>query len=134
MAAPESMRDRTEETNGSAEPGSAAKPQAARLRIGIDIRRLGDFGVGTYIKNLVHALQRAESPSINYVLIGNEGQFEKLGPLGRISNPSSTFAVSTHAAAISTCPWDCAACASTPFICPTAGCLFPAATLCGDSA
>ena len=82
MAAPESMRDRTEETNGSAEPGSAAKPQAARLRIGIDIRRLGDFGVGTYIKNLVHALQRAESPSINYVLIGNEGQFEKLGPLG----------------------------------------------------
>ncbi len=82
MAAPENARDRIREAQPRFDPAPATGPQAAPLRIGIDIRRLEDFGVGTYIKNLVHALGRAEAPSTNYVLIGNEGQFEQLGPLG----------------------------------------------------
>ncbi len=82
MAAPEAIRDRAGDAQGSAKLESPIKPEKAPLRIGIDIRRLGDFGVGTYINNLVHALRRAETPSTSYVLIGNEGQFERLGPLG----------------------------------------------------
>lgn len=80
MAAPESAQDHLGESEGAPRP--ATTPDPGPLRIGIDIRRLGDFGVGTYIKNLVHALQRVESPSMSYVLVGNKGQFEKLGPLG----------------------------------------------------
>ncbi len=49
-------------------------------RIGIDIRRLNDFGVGTYIKNLLRAFARIRS-SETYILIGGEGQFEQLGEL-----------------------------------------------------
>ena len=50
------------------------------MLIGIDIRRTGDFGVGTYIRNLVTALGRAGSEE-EYVLIGRRGQFEDLGEL-----------------------------------------------------
>lgn len=38
------------------------------LRIAIDTRRIGDFGVGTYIRNLVHALAAIDSEN-RYVLI-----------------------------------------------------------------
>ncbi|HUG80616.1 MAG TPA: glycosyltransferase family 1 protein [Bryobacterales bacterium] len=51
------------------------------MLIGIDIRRSGDFGVGTYIRNLVTALGRV-GPEEEYVLIGRRGQFEDLGELG----------------------------------------------------
>jgi len=51
------------------------------MLIGIDIRRSGDFGVGTYIRNLVTALGRM-GPEEEYVLIGRRGQFEDLGELG----------------------------------------------------
>jgi glycosyltransferase involved in cell wall biosynthesis len=50
------------------------------LVIGIDIRRGGEFGVGTYIKNLVRALARMGGDE-EYVLIGRLGQFESLGKL-----------------------------------------------------
>ena len=52
MAAPEAIRDRAGDAQGSAKLESPIKPEKAPLRIGIDIRRLGDFGVGTYINNL----------------------------------------------------------------------------------
>lgn len=51
------------------------------MLIGIDIRRTGDFGVGTYIRNLVTAMARV-GPREQYVLIGRRGQFENLGDLG----------------------------------------------------
>ena len=57
--------------------GSGSRP----LRIGIDIRRLGDFGVGTYISNLVAALARLGDQG-TYVLVGHtQEQFERLGRL-----------------------------------------------------
>jgi glycosyltransferase involved in cell wall biosynthesis len=52
----------------------------APLVVGIDIRRCGEFGVGTYIKNLVRALARQEGNE-SYVLVGRPGQFEDLGQL-----------------------------------------------------
>jgi glycosyltransferase involved in cell wall biosynthesis len=48
--------------------------------IGIDIRRSGEFGVGTHIKNLVHALARLGGEE-EYILIGRHGQFDSLGNL-----------------------------------------------------
>ena len=57
--------------------GSGSRP----LRVGIDIRRLGDFGVGTYIQNLVAALARLDDQGA-YVLVGHTNdQFERLGRL-----------------------------------------------------
>jgi glycosyltransferase involved in cell wall biosynthesis len=50
------------------------------LVVGIDIRRGGEFGVGTYIKNLVQALARLPGEE-EYILIGRPGQFESLGSL-----------------------------------------------------
>jgi glycosyltransferase involved in cell wall biosynthesis len=50
------------------------------LVVGIDIRRGGEFGVGTYIKNLVQGLARLGGEE-EYVLIGRQGQFESLGKL-----------------------------------------------------
>jgi len=50
------------------------------LRVGIDIRRLGEFGVGTYTRNLLRALGRVGAEE-EYVLIGRSGQFEELGEL-----------------------------------------------------
>jgi len=48
--------------------------------IGIDIRRSGDFGVGTYIRNLILALTRV-GPDERYILVGQPGHFEDLGEL-----------------------------------------------------
>jgi len=48
--------------------------------IGIDIRRSGDFGVGTYIRNLILALTRV-GPNERYVLVGQPGHFQDLGKL-----------------------------------------------------
>jgi glycosyltransferase involved in cell wall biosynthesis len=50
------------------------------LNVGIDIRRAGEFGVGTYIKNLVLALARADDRD-QYVLIGRQDQFARFGQL-----------------------------------------------------
>ncbi len=62
---------------------SAAAPAAERggkLTVGIDIRRAGPFGVGTYTKNLVQSLLRV-APENEYVLIGRREHLEQLGPL-----------------------------------------------------
>lgn len=50
------------------------------LRVGLDIRRAGEFGVGAYITNLVLALARLDAPH-QFVLIGREEQFKRLGEL-----------------------------------------------------
>ena len=50
------------------------------MLIGIDIRRSDDFGVGTYIRNLVLSLARVDRDE-EYVLVGHAGQFGKLGDL-----------------------------------------------------
>jgi len=52
-------------------PGKPAGAQQGRrpLLIGIDVRRAGGFGVGTYIQNLVRALERVGAGE-EYVLVG----------------------------------------------------------------
>lgn len=50
------------------------------MQIGIDIRRLGDFGVGTYIRNLVQGLVRIGCND-EFVLVGQPSRLEKLGRL-----------------------------------------------------
>jgi len=39
------------------------------VKIAIDIRRIGDFGVGTYIRNVLRALGRLDQEN-TYILIG----------------------------------------------------------------
>lgn len=50
------------------------------MRIGIDIRRAGGFGVGTYTKNLVRSLSRVGSGH-EFVLIGRPEHRQHLGEL-----------------------------------------------------
>lgn len=67
--------------NGSIFEKGTPASNSRILRVGIDIRRVGDFGVGTYIQNLVAALARLGGRN-TYTLVGNTGeQFESLGPL-----------------------------------------------------
>src|SRR5215471_15637949 len=50
------------------------------MRIAIDIRKINEFGVGTYIWNLVRNLA-AVDPHNDYLLIGSHRNFHELGPL-----------------------------------------------------
>jgi glycosyltransferase involved in cell wall biosynthesis len=50
------------------------------MRIGIDIRRAGGFGVGTYTKNLVRSLSRVGSGH-EFVLIGRPEHRQHFGEL-----------------------------------------------------
>ena len=50
------------------------------MQVAIDIRRLGDFGLGTYTRNIVRALARRKS-EIRYLLIGRAQLYEQLGKL-----------------------------------------------------
>ncbi len=50
------------------------------MNIAIDVRRLADFGVGTYIRNLVRTLTRQDAEN-RYLLIGVPEQMEELGEL-----------------------------------------------------
>jgi glycosyltransferase involved in cell wall biosynthesis len=50
------------------------------MRVAIDIRRMGDFGLGTYTRNIVRALARHES-EIRFLLIGRAQLYEQLGKL-----------------------------------------------------
>jgi glycosyltransferase involved in cell wall biosynthesis len=53
---------------------------ATLMRIAIDIRKINEFGVGTYIWNLVRNLA-AIDPQNEYLLIGSHRNFHELGPL-----------------------------------------------------
>lgn len=50
------------------------------MKIVIDARRLDDFGIGTYIRNLVHSLAGVDRDN-EYLLVCPEGQTQALGGL-----------------------------------------------------
>src|SRR6201993_1641841 len=50
------------------------------VRIAIDIRRMTEFGVGTYIRNVVRTLGRLDHEN-EFCLIGSPAKVEEIGPL-----------------------------------------------------
>src|SRR5690348_92361 len=50
------------------------------VKIAIDIRRMTEFGVGTYIRNIVRALARLDREN-EYFLIGPPGKVQEIGTL-----------------------------------------------------
>jgi glycosyltransferase involved in cell wall biosynthesis len=50
------------------------------MRIAIDIRRVNEFGIGTYIWNLVRNLSQLDDHN-EYLLAGTDRNFHELGPL-----------------------------------------------------
>lgn len=52
------------------------------VKIAIDIRRMTDFGIGTYTRNVVRALGRLDRENL-YFLIGPPGKFQEIGDLPR---------------------------------------------------
>ncbi len=50
------------------------------VKIAIDIRRMSEFGVGTYIRNVVRTLGRLDRET-KYLLIGPPAKLEEIGPL-----------------------------------------------------
>ena len=50
------------------------------MRIAIDIRRMYEFGLATYIRNVVRALSRNDSDN-EYLVVGSPTRFEQLGEL-----------------------------------------------------
>ena len=50
------------------------------MRIAIDIRRMTDFGVGTYTRNIVRALARLDRNN-EYMLLGSSEKIAEIGPL-----------------------------------------------------
>jgi len=67
------------------------------MRIAIDIRRMYEFGLATYIRNVVRTLGRIDSTN-EYYLVGAAARFEQLGELPQnfhflpLQNPETTFA------------------------------------------
>lgn len=50
------------------------------MKVAIDIRRMTEFGVGTYIRNTVRSLGRLDHET-EYFLIGTPAKVEEIGPL-----------------------------------------------------
>jgi len=50
------------------------------MRVAFDIRRAGDFGIGTYIRNIINQLARTDSET-EYLLIGQQRHLQQLDPL-----------------------------------------------------
>ena len=50
------------------------------MRVAIDIRRAGDYGIGTYIRNIVNQLARLDGAT-RYLLIGQRQHLEEFDPL-----------------------------------------------------
>jgi glycosyltransferase involved in cell wall biosynthesis len=50
------------------------------VKIAIDIRRMTEFGVGTYIRNVVRTLGRLDHET-TYLLIGTAARIKEIGPL-----------------------------------------------------
>ena len=67
------------------------------MRIAIDMRRMYEFGLATYIRNVVRTLGRVDSVN-EYLLLGAAARFEQVGPLPEnfhflpLQNPEGTFA------------------------------------------
>jgi glycosyltransferase involved in cell wall biosynthesis len=56
------------------------------VKIAIDIRRMSEFGVGTYIRNVVRTLARLD-PDTSYFLLGPAAKVEEIGPLAANVQP-----------------------------------------------
>lgn len=69
------------------------------MRVAIDIRRAGDYGLGTYITNIVNQLARLDSDS-QYLLIGQKRHLAEFDPLPRnfhlIPYPHDPGSLYTH--------------------------------------
>lgn len=50
------------------------------MKIAMDIRRAGDYGIGTYVRNIVRQLARLDSKN-SYLLIGRREHFERFDAL-----------------------------------------------------
>ena len=50
------------------------------MKVAIDIRRITEFGVGTYTRNIVRALSRLDQKN-SYFLIGSPAKVAEMGPL-----------------------------------------------------
>ena len=50
------------------------------MKVGIDVRRISEFGVGTYTRNIVRALARLDQQN-EYFLIGSPETVAEIGPL-----------------------------------------------------
>jgi glycosyltransferase involved in cell wall biosynthesis len=50
------------------------------MRVALDIRRAGDFGIGTYLRNILEQLARQDDGA-EYLLIGARRHFDEVGPL-----------------------------------------------------
>ena len=50
------------------------------MKVAIDIRRITEFGVGTYTRNVVRALSRLDRTN-QYFLIGSPQKVKEIGPL-----------------------------------------------------
>src|SRR3979409_1602950 len=50
------------------------------MRVAIDIRRAGDFGIGTYVRNIVNQFARTDSET-EYLLIGQQLHLQQFDPL-----------------------------------------------------
>ncbi|MDR3762965.1 MAG: glycosyltransferase family 1 protein [Acidobacteriota bacterium] len=67
------------------------------MRIAIDIRRMYEFGLATYIRNVVRALSRNDQDN-EYLVVGSTARFEELGELPAnfrllpLQNPEASFA------------------------------------------
>jgi glycosyltransferase involved in cell wall biosynthesis len=62
-------------------PAAAPVPAAAPFHAVIDVRRWGDFGIGTYIRNLVTALARLDREN-RYTLIARQENRPAISKLG----------------------------------------------------
>jgi glycosyltransferase involved in cell wall biosynthesis len=61
----------------SSDPWKSKARGGSRIHIAIDARRIRDFGIGTYIRSLVHALAAIDSEN-HYTLIGSPGDVRTL--------------------------------------------------------
>src|SRR5713101_4316760 len=69
------------------------------MRVAIDIRRAGDFGFGTYIRNIVNQLARADDETL-YLLIGQERHLRQFDALPKnfilLEYPAEPGSFRTH--------------------------------------
>src|ERR1700722_8616668 len=69
------------------------------MRVAIDIRRAGDFGIGTYIRNIVNQFARVDDGT-EYLLIGQQSHLAEFDPLPEnfslLDCPSDPGSIQTH--------------------------------------
>ncbi len=82
----------SEPSTGRPPQGLPRERQGRRLLIGIDVRRTGGYGVGTYIQNLVLALSHIGGDE-EYVLVSRPGQAQEFTSLP----PNFRFETYPHA-------------------------------------